>query len=174
MLHVLALMVMFGKTDSMLKAHDLFCATEARLKQVVGPRTSSPREPGIRFARAGFYEVWVDGAGPGMHHIRLALGSLVPWKRYLTELGLGTGHARAIPQPVAASPIPLYRHKLSIEGAKGLPDKAWKVTFVEYAVANKARLRAHKAEITSLPVGEDRNRVIRSCYDWWSEVDLTR
>ncbi len=174
MVHLIALIVISGKADSMLKATDLIGATEAKLKQIVGPRTSPPKEPGIRFAHAGFYEVWVNGAGPGMNHLRLGLGKLIPWKQYLTDLGLGVSKAKATSVPVAGSPIPLFRNKFTISGVTGLPDKAWNVSFVEYAVANKKRLKEHKAQIKGSPVGEVRNALIRSCYDWWSEVDLTK
>jgi len=177
MIHLISFILMAGAGSTPLKAHDLFFASEDRLKQVVGPRTSPPKEPGIRFAHAGYYDVWVDSAGPGMSHIRLGLGSLVGWKSYLVQIGLGADHASVRPVPVAVSPIPLFRNKLSVSGATGLPKgktgKPWNVTFVEYGVANKARLRQLKPQIKALPVGDARNALIRSCYDWWSELDLT-
>lgn len=158
----------------MLKAHDLFFATEDKLKQIVGPRTSPPKEPGIRFAHPGFYEVWVNGAGPGMNHLRLGYGQLIPWQQYASGLGLGIAHAKATPVPVAPSPVPLFRNKLAITGVTGLPNSSWKVTFVEYAVANKKRLKALKDQIKMAPVGPARNDLIKSCYDWWSQIELTK
>src|SRR5580658_8757928 len=95
------------------KAHDLFFATETRLTQIVGKRVSPPKEPGIRFAHPGYYEVWVDAPGSGMKHVRLGLGSLLSWKTYLSQLGLGATHAKVHSLPVASSPIPLYRNKLA-------------------------------------------------------------
>jgi hypothetical protein len=112
-----------------------------------------------------------------MSHVRLGLSSLVGWKEYLAQVGLGAGHANFKPQSVADSPVPLFRNKMALSGVTGLPmgknHKPWSVTFVEYAVANKARLRKLKSEIQAQPVGESRNRLIRTCYDWWSELDFT-
>ena len=177
MIQLICFFLVVGRGDTTFKAHDLFFATEDRLKLVVGKRTSPPKEPGIRFAHPGYYEVWVDGTGPGMKHIRLGLGSLCSWKKYLAQLGLGAAHATARPLPVASSPIPLFRNKLSVMGVTGLPvgaeHRPWNVTFVEYAVANKSKLKLLKAQIKAQPVGEGRNSLIRSCYDWWSELDFT-
>lgn len=177
MIHLISLLLIAGRGDTSLKAHDVFFATEDRLKQVVGKRTSPPKEPGIRFAHPGYYEVWVDGAGLGMKHVRLGLGSLCGWKVFLSQLGLGAARAKVQPLEVAKSPIPLFRHKLSVTGVTGLPfgtgHKPWNVVFVEYAVANKAKLKLLKAQIRAQPVGEGRNSLIRSCYDWWSELDFT-
>ena len=177
MVYLIGLMVMAGFGDTSLKAHDLIYATEDHYKQVVGIRTSPPKEPGIRFAHPGYYEVWIDSPGPGMKHLRMGLSSMTGWKQYLSQLGLGVSHAAAHPMPVAPSPIPLFRNKVSVTGVTGLPvatnHKPWNVTFTEYAVANKVKLKALKTQIKSQPVGEARNALIRSCYDWWAEVDFT-
>ena len=172
-----AIAILAIAADANLKVRDLVYASEERLAKVVGPRTSPPREPGIRFAHPGYYEVWVDSPGPGMKHLRMGLGSMVTWQKYLSLLGAGTAHASVHPQPVATSPIPLFRNKLEITGVTGLPvdksKRAWKASFVEYAVANKKRLKGLKSQITAQPVGEGRNALIRSCYDWWAELDFT-
>lgn len=177
MIQLLPILMLTAADASALKVHDVLFSTEARLTQVVGKRLSPPREPGIRFFHPGYYEIWIDSPGPGMKHLRLELASLIGWKAYLSRLGLGVAHAKVSPQPVANSPIPLYRNKLAVTGVTGLPfgagHKPWNVTFVEYAVANHARLKALKAQIKAQPVGEGRNRLIRSCYDWWSELDFS-
>ncbi len=174
----LIVLLSLAKTGGMsLKVKDLLFASESRLKVIVGPRTSPKREPGIRFDHPGYHEVWVDGDGAGMHHLRLGLGQLLPCKAYLKEIGLDGTKATMSKLPVAASSIPLFRNKLSLSGVKGIPasakHKPWSVTYVEYAMANKIRLRSTKPQIQAQPVGEGRNRLIRSCYDWWSELDFT-
>lgn len=174
----LILLIMLAKTGgSNLNVKDLLGASEARLKVVVGPRTSPKREPGIRFAHPGFYEVWVDSDGIGMHHLRMSLGKLLTWNEYLRELGLDPSKASARQIATAPSSVPLFRNKLALSGVRGVPmtqaRKPWSITFVEYAVANKARLRALKPQIRAQPVGEGRESLIRSCYDWWSELDFT-
>ena len=114
MIHLVSLLVLARSGGSDFKAHELFFATEDRLKQVVGRRTSPPKEPGIRFAHPGYYEVWIDSPGTSMKHLRMGLGSLVGWKQYLSNLGLGVARASTRPVAVAGSPIPLYRNKLSV------------------------------------------------------------
>ncbi len=177
MIHMMCFLFVTAGKATGLKARELFFASEQRMVQVVGRRTSPPKEPGIRFAHPGYYEVWIDSPGPGMTHLRLGVGSLCTWQQYLKQLGLGFAHSKAEFRPVAPSPIPLYRHKLALTGVTGIPagkgGKPWNVVFVEYAVANKDRARALKRQIRSLPVGEARNKLIRTCYDWWSELDFT-
>jgi hypothetical protein len=174
MLQSYFLLLLLHGGGSNLNAGKLFYASEATLSQVVGPRTSPKREPGIRFAHPGYYEVWVNADGKGMSHIRLGLKSLITWKAYLAQLGLSAAHASTTPIPVAQTLIPLFRDRLAIDGVKGLPDNSWKVTYVEYAVANVRRLKANKAAIFAAGVGPARNRLIETCYDWWSEIDLSR
>ncbi len=176
---LLSLIALTNPSGSGLKVNDVLFASEAQLLRIVGVRDpSAKREFGLAYLHPGYTKVWVDAAGPGMKQARFCLGRFSNWKEYLTDLGLNASHATVRHMDVAVSPVPLLRNKVAITGVTGLPTprnhKSWNVTFVEYAVANKARLRKLKSQITAAPVGEPRLRLIRSCYDWWSELELSQ
>jgi hypothetical protein len=109
-----------------------------------------------------------------MKQAHLLLAAKVDWKNYLATLGLNGSRASAQPLSVPPSPIPLLRNKLSLHGVTGLPSGKWTVTYNEYAIANKDRLRRMKPQIAAAPVGEARMKLIRTCYDWMSELDISK
>jgi len=178
MIHMIGLVLIGLHGDTPLKVKDVLSVPEAQLLKNVGPRDmATRREFGIAYIHKGFNKVWVDAGGAKMKQARFNSERLMPWKQYLGELGLDGSHASSHPESVPPSPLPMLRNKLSLTGVTGFPagagHKSWSITYVEYAIANKKRLRDLKAQITAQPVGEGRNKLIRSCYDWFSELDFS-
>lgn len=164
-----------GPANDSLKARTVFFATQPLLLSHVGPQDpSTTHEAGLSMLRPGFTKVWVDSAGPKMKQVHFLFDKQVSWKQCLSSLGLDGSHGAARPQSVAASPVPLLRSKESVSGVKGLPAGSWGVTYIEYAIANKDRLRQLKKQIQAAGVGEQRLKLIRSCYDWKSELDFSK
>jgi hypothetical protein len=149
-----------------------------RLEKLLGPQIVLHHVPGLYFNRPGFDKVWVNAAGPDMNLIVLRPKRLMNLKQTAAMFGIDVSHATAKPQEVAKSPIPLERNVSILTGAKGLPLKTgsnepWQLAYRETAVVNKAKLRAHKADINAA-VGQARMSLIRGCYDWYSEIDLRK
>jgi len=177
MMHLVGFMFLLVQSAD-LKVKNVLFKPAAVLVKVVGPQDMSVRrEFGMTFKHKGFHTVWIDAPGPKMKEARFGSDQLKPWKGYLRELGLDGAHASASPDSVPPSPLPRLRGKLNLSGVGGLPpgqgSKPWKVSYIEYAIANKDRLRALRDQITAQPVGEGRNKLIRSCYDWFSELDFS-
>jgi hypothetical protein len=175
MIHLVPLVLLCSKFGGTLKVNDVLYASESSLLSIVGKRDpGSMREFGLTYLRPGYTKIWVDKAGPGMKQAHFCLAKAEPLKQFATDLGLVVGHTKLTTLPVPNSPIPLFRNKSAVTGISGFSGgKKWNVTVMEYAVANKARLRALKSKISAAPVGEPRNLLIRSCYDWFTELDLS-
>jgi len=179
MINLISLLMFAGSGGSSLKANDVLFCSEKQLLSVVGKRDpAAKREFGLALLHPGYTKVWVDTAGPAMKQAHFCLARYSDWKSFLLELGLSGKHATSIPMSVPVSPVPLLRNRIQLNGVTGLPRNkdhvAWKVSFVEYAIANKAKLRGLKSQITAASVGEARLRLIRSCYDWYSEIDVSK
>ncbi|HWD41148.1 MAG TPA: hypothetical protein VG944_20030 [Fimbriimonas sp.] len=148
-----------------------------RLQKIVGPVIVLKHVPGVYFQRAGFNQVFVNGGGSGMSKIVIRPEILAGWKKTASDFGIGVAHASAHALGDPPSPIPLIRASAQIVGATGLPinsatHKPWKLVYHEIAVANQGKLRAARAQINGTS-GAERIRLIKSCYDWYSELELT-
>lgn len=148
-----------------------------RLTALVGPKVRLGHVPGIFLQCPGFDKVYVDADGPKMSRMEIRPLWLGNWKSAAARLGIDTSHATAHPLRDPSSPIPQVRNSVEIVGAQGLPmnpatHRPWKLIYREEAVANKARLRALKPQINAASV-PDRVRLIRTCYDWYSTLDLS-
>lgn len=175
MIPIANLLIVLCSAQAGLKSRDVFFAPKDKLIRIVGRDISRHGEPGITFARKGFSRIWVDTDGPKMSQARFYLNSQQSWKTLLSGLGLDVTHAKVAATSGSNSPSPMLRNRQVILGLGGVPKgigaKPWTVAYVEYAEPNLSKISKVKSQIKA-STGNDKLRLIRSCYDWNSEIDF--
>jgi|GEM_PF-3255859 len=172
----LSLILLSGRAPGFFPLREMAYQPLNTLKKF-GNATVFPHDQSVEISGPGFRKIHVNKAGASMSRIVVDPRSLYDWKTLCRKCGIGVDHVSTKAIPVPPSPIPLFRNKLEVIGATGLPSNpnthhSWKLVYSEFAVANPDRLRATKPRIQSAQ-GDEKMKLLRSCYDWFSELDLS-
>jgi hypothetical protein len=158
---------------------DIAFKSDAQVCAVVGPKLPGWKHtPGITFNNPGFDFIFVDKFGPDMTRITLRPKWIAAYSVALKKFGIDATHAtiKKVTSPQTA--IPLTRNHLEIDGAKGVPvnpktRQPMKLTYVETALVNKDRTRGLRPQILAA-TGDAKIKLIRKCYDWVSQIELSQ
>lgn len=158
---------------------DVAFQPEAKLVSAVGPKIRMGRHAvGVLFDNPSFDRIFVDAVGPAMTRISLRPKWLAPYQTALKKFGIDATHASVKKLPTPQTAIPLTRNSLEVVGASGVPvspktHKPFKLNYIECAVVNKDRTRELRPQILAA-TGDAKIKLIRKCYDWFSEIDLSQ
>jgi len=174
MIPALSLFVIASSQATSVLATQLLLAPEAKVVKLLGPKRTERQLPFALFFPKGYREVRVDNFGDKMTYLRFWHQDLLTWQNALKKAGLSATGVKAKLLPGVDSPTAIKRNEVELAGVKGLPaaSKPWKVSTRELAVVNVERARKLKPQIQAAS-GDARFRLIRSCYDWYTEILFT-
>ncbi len=170
MIPAIALFVAGHAGSPTLKISEIAFAPAVKIERILGPKTEYKKVAGVFFYPTGFSKIRANAIGDKMRDIEFSFDSLLSWRTALAKFGVSVKGANIKSLPEASSATPLLRNSIEVSGATGLPKgRPWRVTYNDYAVVNKDRTRKLRPQILAAS-GEARLRLIRSCYDWKSNV----